>query len=200
MTPLIIIQARLNSKRLPGKVLMPINGEPLLAYLVKRLAKRDAVIATPSPEIADYIKAYWGQGCLVIGPEEDVAERFRMALVRYPYTPFIRLCADSPLIDPALIDAAIALYESPYLEIVSPVGCVEVCDTATFLAGLPNMSPHEREHVTMLLRPLGRTIHVGSGPRLVVDTQADFDRVRGVIEKMDRPHTEYGWRECVSLL
>lgn len=202
MTPLIIIQARLNSKRLPGKVLMPIKGKPMLQYLMERSPL--AVVATDGnvEPFYDALPVEMGDGVTGFDyPTDDVASRFGGMLKLFRgYGTFIRLCGDSPLIDPALIAAAIALYEPPYLEIVSPVGCVEVCDTATFLAGLPNMSPHEREHVTMLLRPLGRTIHVGRGPRLVVDTQSDFDRVRGVIEKMTRPHTEYGWRECVSLL
>ena len=197
MKPLIIIQARLGSTRLPGKVLMEIRHLPMLAYLYMRLEDYDWALTTPDDQL---FESAWSDAFLWEGNEDDVAGRFADVLgVRKPDT-FIRLCGDSPLMDPTLINAAIALYEPPYLEIRSPVGCVEVCDTAAFLADLPGMSAHEREHVTLRLRPAGKIITVGSGPRLVVDTQADFDRVRGVIEKMTRPHTEYGWRECVSLL
>lgn len=201
MTPLIIIQARLGSTRLPGKVLLLIKGKPMLMYLCERLRKGwdsglQYVVATPDREIAnlDHISATRCQS-----PEDDVAGRFAEFLGSARPT-FIRLCGDSPLMDPALIDAAIALYEPPYLEIRSPVGSVEVCDTAEFLKGLPDMSAHEREHVTLRLRPAGKTISVGNGQRLVVDTQEDFRRVTAVIEKMTEPHTSYGWRECVSLL
>ena len=203
MKPLIIIQARLGSTRLPGKVLMPLLGWSMLEFMIQRLIDRLwedplIVVATPDGQIANLVSE-WGADA-IIGPEDDVAERFRLALRMYETPTFIRLCADSPLMDPALIDAAIALYEPPYLEIRSPVGCVEVCDTKVFLDNLPFMSAHEREHVTLRLRPAGRTISVGVGDRLVVDIQEDLDRVRGVVEKMTRPHTEYGWRECVSLL
>jgi spore coat polysaccharide biosynthesis protein SpsF (cytidylyltransferase family) len=210
MNPLIIIQARLGSTRLPGKVLMPLDGEPMIKFMVDRLFYKldrmdrelTLVVATPDQAVADAAETE-----SVIGPEDDVAERFRMVLREFDCPTFIRLCGDSPLMDPALIDAAIALYEPPYLEIRSPVGCVEVCDTAEFLAGLPMMTRHEREHVTLRLRATGKSIHVGhgrhhpdGGGRLVVDTQEDFDRVAAVIEKMTKPHTDYGWRECVSLL
>jgi spore coat polysaccharide biosynthesis protein SpsF (cytidylyltransferase family) len=211
MTPLIIIQARLGSTRLPGKVLMPIKGKPMIQYLCERVDEvtmSDAIeLALPYVDgfsaLGDWCRSHFGNEGTDMGQddEDDVAGRFCSTLEDHPERDtFVRLCGDSPLMDPALIDAAIALYEPPYLEIRSPVGCVEVCDTAEFLAGLPMMTPHEREHVTLRLRPSGKTISVGNGPRLVVDTAEDFQRVAAVIEKMDRPHTEYGWRECVSLL
>lgn len=193
MTPLIIIQARLGSTRLPGKVLMPIKGKPMLRYLIERVSKWPLKVATPDRAIFD--------ACLCpayIGDEDDVASRFAIG-IDAKYDTFVRLCGDSPLMDAALIDAAIALYEPPYLEIRSPVGCVEVCDTASFLAFLPNMNAHEREHVTGPLRVLGRTIRIGSEPRLVVDTIEDFRRVENVINKMTKNHVEYGWRECMQL-
>ena len=136
----------------------------------------------------------------------NVAGRFAAVLARFPCDTFIRICADSPLLDPALVDAAVALYEPPYLQIRSPVGCVEVVDTAAFLTRLSFMDAYEREHVTSwfcsdeagLDREL---IWIGIGGwRLVVDTAEDFNRVKAVIEKMDRPHTEFGWRECLALL
>ena len=208
MRPLIIIQARLGSTRLPGKVLMPICGRPMLQYLMERMEQR--VVAIPRGDkdgpLGQWLASFTGRPVVTpdsapIISEEDVAGRFRGALEYLGHPPaFIRLCGDSPLMDPALLAAAIALYEPPYLEIRSPVGCVEVCDTVAFLAELPSMSAHEREHVTLRLRPAGRSIVVGGGDRLVVDTPEDFQRVKFVIEKMDRPHTEYGWRECVSLL
>ena len=196
MKPLIIIQARLGSARLPGKVLLPICGKPMLEYLLERVP--GAGVATPDAAI---VARFHSRSYFYAGPEEEVAGRFAEYIDLWDNPPtFVRLCADSPLMDAALIDAAIALYEPPYLEIRSPVGCVEVCDTKVFLDNLPFMSAHEREHVTLRLRPAGRTISVGSGDRLVVDTAEDLERVRGVVEKMTRPHTEYGWRECIELL
>lgn len=201
--PLIIVQARFNSTRLPGKVLLPIKGKPLLGYLIERMAGRMAVVASPDVEVCRFALEHSDRAVFfdTESGRDNVAGRFERVLEAFQGTAsFIRLCGDSPLMDAALIDAAIALYEPPYLEIQSPVGCVEVCDTGAFLASLPEMTPHEREHVTLRLRPAGRTILAGHGPRLVVDWRADFDRVAAVIEKMgDRPHTEFGWRECMEL-
>jgi spore coat polysaccharide biosynthesis protein SpsF (cytidylyltransferase family) len=199
VNPLIIIQARLGSTRLPGKVLMPIKGKPMLGYLFERLAGRPVCIATMDEKIGELGIAFGADCVLFEGDENDVASRFEAALANRGHPAFNRLCGDSPLMDPALIDAAIALYEPPYLEIRSPVGSVEVCDTAEFLAGLPMMTAHEREHVTLRLRPAGKTISVGNGQRLVVDTAEDFQRVVAVIEKMTRPHTDYSWREICAL-
>ncbi len=198
MNPLIIIQARLNSTRLPGKVLMPIKGKPMLEYLMQRVGETDleTMVATTDEGIHDEFGGY-----LYEGDENDVAGRFQMVLDTMENPPvFVRLCGDSPLMDPALISAAIALYEPPYFEIRSPVGSVEVCDTAEFFKGLPDMTAHEREHVTLRLRPAGRSLGFGHGRRLVVDEQADFDLVTKVVEKMgDAPHTQFGWRECCAL-
>ena len=192
MVLIVIIQARLRSSRLPGKVLLPLAGRPMLRYLIDRVKKWPLKVATPDPEIfnACHCPAY-------IGDEADVASRFDIG-IDSRYDTFIRLFGDSPLMDPALISAAITLYEPPYLEIVTPVGCVEVCDTAAWRETLPQMTPHEREHVTGRLRPLGRSLHFGSGPRLVVDTESDYLRVKTVVAKMD-PDRAYGWREICAL-
>ena len=208
MKPLCIIQARMGSTRLPGKVMMQIKGKPLLGYLLERLERFEPIVACPQDDVEVLARAAKVHGCS--DDENDVAERFRDVLGCERCCPsgtpdtFIRLCADSPLLDPALVDAAIALYEPPYLLIRSPVGCVEVCNTKQFLADLPGMNGEEREHVTLTLKaqaPFLQRIYVcGGNHRLVVDTAEDFERLRGVIEKMDRPHTEYGWRECVALL
>ena len=201
MKPLCIVQARMNSTRLPGKVMLEVKGKPLLGYLLERLAYcnvKKVCLAIPIEDVDSPlggIAAY-----TVCGPQHDVAERFRVALDGEGCDTFIRICADSPLLDPALVDAAVALYEPPYLQIHSPVGCVEVCDTAVFLASLPFLDTHGREHVTGAMKTRD-IIEIGTTwPRLVVDTAEDFERVAAVIEKMDRPHTEYGWRECLALL
>ena len=207
MKPLCIVQARMNSPRLPGKVMMEVKGKPLLGYLLERLQYFDVVVAVPAKDkkLLKYLKSgeFYSVGWFPWdGPEDDVAGRFAAVLDVYKPDTFIRICADSPLLDPALVDAAVALYEPPYIIIRSPVGCVEVCDTAEFLATIPYMKDYEREHVTCGMRDLsGAQYNIRlKDKRLVVDTAEDFERVKSVIEKMDRPHTEYGWRECLALL
>ena len=199
MKPLCIIQARMGSQRLPGKVMLEVKGKPLIGYLLERLERFDPIVACPQQDVPILVFAarrFHGYR----GDENDVAGRFADVLARFSCDTFIRICADSPLLDPALVDAAVALYEPPYLQINSPVGCVEVCDTAVFLSSLPFLDTHGREHVTTAIKTR-EVVAVGIGkPRLVVDYRVDFERVESVIEKMDRPHTEYGWRECLALL
>jgi spore coat polysaccharide biosynthesis protein SpsF (cytidylyltransferase family) len=196
MNPLIIIQARLNSSRLPGKVLLPLAGRPMLEIMFHNLKQLPwpVVIATPDHEIAHRFKG----SVLWAVSENDVAGRFKAVLNIHGPDTFVRLCGDSPLLDPDLVRAAITLYEPPYLEIITPVGCVEVCDTASWRIALLHMTAHEREHVTGPLRPLGRSLHFGSGARLVVDTESDYLRVKTVVAKMD-PDRAYGWREICAL-
>ena len=203
MNPLCIVQARMGSTRLPGKVMMEVKGKPLLGYLLERLPD-PKVVATPDNRIADYVQercpAYvWD------GPVDDVAGRFAAVLNDCAaYDAFIRICADSPLLDPAVVDAAVTLYQPPYFQLHCSVGSVEVVDTGEFLRGLPKMDAVQREHVTgFVRRSYDRVFYFGDEwpeQRLVVDTAEDFQRVKSVIEKMTRPHMEYGWRECLALL
>jgi spore coat polysaccharide biosynthesis protein SpsF len=217
---MIFIQARMNSKRLPGKVMKEINGKPLLAYLVERVNMTrvaNAVLTpgtTPGP-----IERYFGLGeglypfTTDIG-EDDVAGRFREAMAFNVHPWFVRVCGDSPLLDPTLIAAAIDLFVHTGAKLVSnphyPQGQrVEVIDTQYFLEREPLMTePQDREHVTPYLyrnaKP-GEWVEflcnrdMRFDVSMAVDTQADFDRMERVIKRMDRPHTEYGWRECMQL-
>lgn len=195
--PLIIVQARLGSKRLPGKVLMPIKGRPMLAYLLDRLPD-EAVVATPDHDIALFARDEGKRAFCWDGPQDDVAGRFAACLEAYEHPDtFIRLCADSPLMDYALIEAAMALYSGTYLRITSPVGSVQMIDTAEWRArGLVH-----KEHV-IAETPFLQNIYVWPEEyqRLVVDTAEDFARVSAVIEKMTEPHWSYNWRQVCELL
>lgn len=195
VAPLIIVQARLGSKRLPGKVLKPIKGRPMLAYLLDRLPDENVVVATPDQQIAEVAMEECGVRSFVWnGPEDDVAGRFAACLEAYgnPST-FVRLCADSPLMDYALVEAALTLYSGHILQITSPVGCVQIMPTEWW-----QRSPcRDREHVVNVEADeifVGRALR-----RFVVDTAEDFARVTAVIEKMDRPHWQFGWREVCAL-
>ena len=204
MKPLMIIQARMGSTRLPGKVMMPIRGRVMIGYLLERMMRFDPIVAIPAEDsggLGIYLRQY-GRVFAYDGPVDDVAGRFAAVLAAWSCDAFIRICADSPLLDPALVDAAVALYSGIYFLVSSPVGSVEICPTADFLKELPGMSRLEREHVlSRFERWYGsEAIYVGGGDaRLVVDTQEDFDRVAAVIGRMNRDHREYGWRECLFL-
>ncbi|MGH2933091.1 MAG: cytidylyltransferase domain-containing protein [Gaiellaceae bacterium] len=109
-----IVQARMGSSRFPGKVLAPFRGEPIILHVVRAasdaVGRENVVVATSEEASDDPLAAYLGAidvPCFR-GPSDDVLKRFRMCARAYPSTWVLRLCADSPLLDPAVIRAVIA--------------------------------------------------------------------------------------------
>jgi spore coat polysaccharide biosynthesis protein SpsF (cytidylyltransferase family) len=220
---LAIIQARLGSKRLPGKVLMEIQGKPLLRYLIERLRGVYPVVACPLAD-APRIMATVGNICRVVGvagDENNVHERFKevINMVDRGGDRFVRICADSPLIDPEVIKYVASHDDHTVVTNTQPRSwpagqCVECFYMLNFLKSpnyhrfgkQPPMTDEDREHVTPwyyrnnpflnVTNPDGDFSHVN----MCVDTQEDFDRTAAVISKMTRPHWEYGWRELVDMM
>ena len=213
-----IIQARTGSTRLPNKVMREIAGVPIIGYLMERVKKSgvdETIVAIPEQDcdgpLGRYVVLRAG---LAWGPEENVAERFRCALKSYPCDAFVRICADSPLIDPQLIDDVIRLFRLSRPAVATncfpytyPAGqCVEVVDTVRFLAAVDKMDDYEHEHVVPYfyrhhpedVRNLSHHRDL-SKERMLIDTEEDFARVAAIIEKMDKPHWQYGWQELLLL-
>jgi spore coat polysaccharide biosynthesis protein SpsF len=113
-----IIQARMGSTRLPGKVLEKVNGVPLLKIMLDRVAlsKRinQVVIATSTLANDDQIVEFCrNEGVEVFrGSEEDVLSRYFECATEYGATTVVRLTSDCPLIDPDVIDDVVKLFES----------------------------------------------------------------------------------------
>ncbi|MEN6473605.1 MAG: glycosyltransferase family protein [Syntrophaceae bacterium] len=117
MRPIAIIQARLGSTRLPGKVLRPILGRPILWHIVHRLRCApglDGIVVATSELAGDEpIRAFCreeGIACHA-GSENDVLDRFYQAALRFAGDPLIRITGDCPFADPALIGRLIDLYK-----------------------------------------------------------------------------------------
>lgn len=162
---LAILQARMSSSRLPGKVLKPILGRPMLGRQLDRLRRSARIgrlaVATSREAGDDAIAAFCaGEGVACHrGPLEDVLGRFAGALAELgPADHVVRLTADCPLADWTVIDACIARhletgadYTSNAIERTYPDGLdVEVMTAATLLRAARDASPGpEREHVTM---------------------------------------------------
>jgi spore coat polysaccharide biosynthesis protein SpsF len=198
MRILTIVQARMSSSRLPGKVLKPILGAPMMARQVERLrrARRigDLVVAT-STEPGDDVVAECadGLGCLTFrGSLADVLGRYAGALQAHgPADHVVRVTADCPLTDWRVIDRVIerhletgADYTSNTVKRTFPKGLdVEVVRASRLLeAAHEATDPYEREHVTpfFYFRPerfriVQVTQAVDQNPlRWTVDTAADF--------------------------
>ncbi len=217
-----IIQARMTSRRLPGKVLAEVHGRPMLQYLlerVKRCTELDLiVVATSTDPSDDPIESFCaGRGIDYFrGPLNNVAERFREAAQRQELDAFVRLCADSPLVDPALIDRAVATYRSGQTDLVTnvlgrsfpPGQSVEVISAPVFAEVVPQMSRADhREHVTSYfydhrkdfkIKAI-RSDHDGGDVDFAIDTPRDLERFRALVAAMDRPHWSYGLAELIEL-
>ena len=109
----IITQARLSSSRLPGKILMQMAGAPMLAHHIRRLQlcrqAQAVVLATSDRDDDDEVAALGAElGVQVVrGPLDDVLARFAMAAAAAEADVVVRVTADCPLIDPALIDTLV---------------------------------------------------------------------------------------------
>jgi spore coat polysaccharide biosynthesis protein SpsF len=211
----MIVQARMGSSRLPGKVLRPVAGKPMLAWQLDQLravrrADRMVVATTTNPEddpLAGLCRK-WGVACYR-GSEQDVLRRFAEAARTFGARTVIRICGDCPLMDPAVVDAVIGCYEEgPAADYVSntcektfPLGCgAEVFSMeALRLADAQAREAVEREHVTPFFyrRPERFRIRQHtqdrdeSGWRWTVDTAEDFEFVTRVLTAIGPRHPFY---------
>lgn len=160
-----VVQARTGSTRLPGKVLRPVLGRPVLELLLERLGRATAidriVLAVPEgPEDDVLVPVGEASGAMVIrGSETDVLSRYTAAAAATGAGVIVRITADCPLVDPALVDAVVALLVDGGLEYARtgldhPDGFDVEAFTADALAradAVARPGP-EREHVTPVLQ------------------------------------------------
>lgn len=217
-TTLAVVQARMGSTRLPGKVLADLGGRPVLQLMLERLARAHVdhlVVATSDLPGDDPVADLAGRlGVDVVrGPEADVLARFLVALDRFPADDVVRLTADCPLADPLIVDSAIGLhrrtggdYTSNTLERTFPDGLdVEVVRSeALRQAGAEAVDPAEREHVTpfvyrrpsrFALASLEADERLGH-ERWTLDTPDDLARLREIVARLDDPVCA-GWHDVL---
>src|SRR4051794_18443605 len=111
-----IVQARMSSSRLPGKVLMELAGRPMLDWVLDAVERASGigrtVLATSLDQSDDPVAAYAADRGIEChrGPLEDVARRFLAVVDELDATAFVRISADSPLLDHRVIDTVVAAY------------------------------------------------------------------------------------------
>ena len=167
MTILAILQARMSSRRMPGKVMTDLTGEPMIWRQIERIRRAsriDQLVVATSVEASDDELARFlvSRGVSVFrGDLDDVLGRFAAAAEPWAPSHVVRLTADCPLADPAVIEAAIELalhtgaaYTSNGERRTYPKGLdVEVVlAKALFEAAREAKDPYEREHVTPFIR------------------------------------------------
>lgn len=200
-----IVQARMTSTRLPGKVLMEVLGRPLLSYQIERLKRigniEKIIIATTVNKEDDPVAALCGKERVACfrGSENDVLDRYYQAASKYGVDIIVRITADCPLIDPYLVEKLINYYlNNPGTDLArtSP-DFPEGYDAEIFsyknveIAWEEARLSSEREHVTPFLWKNNKRFRIESMPfgndysfiRLTVDEPIDFEVVRAVIEE-----------------
>lgn len=205
----IIIQARMGSTRLPGKILKPIMGRPLLSYLLERVHQvttpHQLIIATTIDPQSDPIEKLAKEEKILFfrGSEENVLDRYYQTSLLYPAEIIVRLTSDCPLIDPAIIDQALASFQnlnksvdylSNTLKRTFPRGMdIEVFTfDALKAAAEGSRTDYEKEHVTPYIYKHPERFRLinfsqktdTSQYRLTVDTAEDFLLIRSIIEKL----------------
>jgi spore coat polysaccharide biosynthesis protein SpsF len=217
-----IIQARTGSTRLPGKVLLPLLGQPMLRHVVRRTSRARSldkvVVATTTLPEDDVIVALCdGDDVPVIrGSADDLLDRYVAAAEATQADTIVRITSDCPLIDPAVIDAAVEVFDQTAVDYAStgleprtyPRGMdVEVVRrSALERAWREDADPGWREHATPYIYrhpELFRIARVGTDDghpdvRLTVDTPEDYELVRRIYDAIGRD--DFGWRDVVRLL
>lgn len=204
-----IVQARMGSTRLPGKVLMNVEGKTILSHVVDRVKQSkkidEVIVATTTLEKDDVIiKELEKINCNYYrGSEENVLDRYYNAAKLYKGDIIIRITSDCPLIDPNVIDDMINYYLSHDYFMVSNAGLQmenrtypRGLDTEIFSfellekAWLNSDKNYEKEHVTLYMYENEKNICFFknnidfSKYRLTVDTIEDFNLIKSIYEKL----------------
>lgn len=211
----------MGSTRLPGKVLRPLGGRPVLGWMVRaaRAAQGvdEVVVATSTAQGDDAVADLGAElGVRVIrGSEDDVLSRFVQAQAETGADAIVRLTADCPLVDPSLISKIVALWRSdPELDWVSstlvrtlPRGLdVEIASASALAVADAEARDYHRTHVTSYLYASDRRFRtmgiVVSPPnndlRVTLDTPEDAAVIESIVAELgDAPPA---WAEVVALL
>ncbi len=221
----IISQVRMGSTRLPGKVLLPAAGRPLLDYHVARLRQSSlpVLLATTTEPADEELAAYAEAHALPChrGSETDVLARYFETAQRFGLDAIVRVTSDCPLVDGHLIGDAVArylaednplVYRSNSIVRTFPRGLdFEIFSMQMLAEAHANAtSPYEREHVTPYLKAnpttAGRVVYrdeVWPGGdfsrfRITLDTTEDYAVLRALIEQHDA--ADLGTADLLSLL
>lgn len=221
---LAILQARMSSSRLPGKVLKPILGRPMILRQIERIRQArwtDQLVMATSTDASDDILT---DVCEAAGVEcargslDDVLDRYYQVARKLAPQHVVRLTADCPLLDPDVMDAVIAFHLAGKFDYTS-----NALDVLTFPNGLDvevmrfeclerawreARLPSEREHVTPYMYNHRELFRVGSycgeqdlsHMRWTVDEPEDLEFVRRVYGELYPANPSFRMREVLALV
>lgn len=219
------IEARMTSSRLPGKVLLPALGRPLLAHLVDRLKavpSLDAIVLATTTNATDDVLAEFAAAheiALFRGSEDDVMGRVLGAAESAAADVIVEITGDCPIIDPEVIEQAVRIFRANTAQYVSnsavrsfPDGMdVQVYPVETLRRSeAMTDEPLDREHVTrhIILHPeLFPPLHWVAPPSLhwpelglTLDEPADYELIRTLIEHFGADNPRFGCGDAIRAL
>jgi spore coat polysaccharide biosynthesis protein SpsF len=222
MRVIAIVQARMGSSRLPGKVLKPLGGRSVLSWVIERVrqfGRIDSLLVATTAESADDAVVKEAERCsaeVFRGNESDVLDRYYRGACHAGADVIVRITSDCPLIDPEVSDYTIQKfldelpdYASNGLERTYPRGLdTEVMTFAALERAWREASePYQRAHVTpylyqnpdkfRLLSVKGEADF--SGYRWTLDTQEDAEFLQEIFARLGGS-VDFTWRDVLRLL
>lgn len=220
MKVVAIVQARMGSTRLPGKVLKFINGKPMIEILLSRLSRSielDQIVVSTSlkteNDILNSTIISLGYAC-VRGSENDVLARYYETAKKVKADIVVRITADCPLVDPQLVDECIKGFKNSDIDYFSntvPRSFPDGLDVSVMSFESIKRAYHEakslydREHVTSFIIN-SKNFSKGflknkkdlSKIRWTVDNQKDLETVSSIFKHFS-PNIHFSWLEVLKL-
>jgi glutamate-1-semialdehyde 2,1-aminomutase len=216
----IVIQARMGSKRLPGKVLLDLGGQSTLQRVIERVSRSkyaDKIVVATSDNAQDDALAEYCSNLnvrCVRGSEDNVQNRFLKVAEETGAETIVRITADCPLVDPEIMDEAIQLYlhtGCDYVSNVTPATFPDGLDVEVFstsaLVKASTMGDKfaQTEHVTSLIRESDEFNKKNiendkdlSQVRWTLDNSSDLEVLRGIYALSDHV-SHMGWKDVYKL-
>ncbi len=205
-----IIQARMGSNRLPGKVMMPLGRRSVLAYLIERISSArnlDSIVVATTTHLRDDIVIEEAIRCgasYFRGDEVDVLGRYVDAAQAFNAEIVVRVTADNPFTDPESIDrtvSALSAGKADYaIEMALPIGVTGEAITAEALFKIDSVAktPRWREHVTLYAKETPEALRCAFLPvpsncarhdlSFTIDERHEYLRAQELAEKLVHPH------------
>lgn len=221
MHTVAIVQARMGSTRLPGKILKPLAGKPALWHVVNRLryAKRldQVVVATTDEKQDDVVEKFCLENDVPCfrGSQEDVLDRYYHAAKKFSADPIVRITADCPVIDPAIVDEVVEGFMNGKYDVYGLSGEFPDgldCTVFSFWALEDTWEnaklPSEREHVGPYMHNHPERYKIGiyekfkglSHHRWTLDEEADLLFLQAIYDRIYRPGQIFVTQDILDLL
>jgi spore coat polysaccharide biosynthesis protein SpsF len=221
MKVVAVIQARMSSTRLPGKVLMPLAGQPVLWHVVDRLRACktiQAIVVATSTDVSDDVIEQWCQGNGVQcfrGSLTDVLDRYVQAARASQADAVLRITADCPAIDPDTVDEVVAGFLADDFDFYGLKGefpdgldCTVFATCALEKAWLEAKLPSEREHLGPYIEQQPHLFKNGGFEkyqglqhhRWTLDEPRDYAFLQAVFDRLYRKESHFSAVEVLDLL